>query len=288
MNVASSWIFSLAGFVHMKHRCFTNHLYIKSEITQVGLKTITFFELGCFPSSVLWEENWLQKVIPDTVPGFPNPVASGNPSVAQSIFWYRGSRGRRSHTFARVSSRALPHFTQERGEDLATDSFGKRHGKMKPRWASCRPCSHELETWQGLSLKGLAWGQHHVGLLVLRRCAGVGRGQVAHCFIWWHLYLPPKSSAVSRRQSRRQRGLGCFQDQWTWGWRGRPLLEDLPPGPSVSQSNVSSFKQATPFHLTTGPRLAKVVGTGNICALEEKLLPLTTGMWTCICYILRA
>ena len=55
----------------MKHRCFTNHLYSKAKITQPGLKVIIFFKLGGFPSSALWKESWLQKVIPGVDPGAP-------------------------------------------------------------------------------------------------------------------------------------------------------------------------------------------------------------------------
>lgn len=102
-------------------------------------------------------------------------------------------------------------------------------------------------------------------------------------FIRCHLYLPQKSSAVGRRQSCRQWGLGSVpwyhQTQGVWC-----LLEHLPHGYSVSQSKASSFKKATPFPLTRGPRLAKVIGTGNIYSLEEKLFPLMTGRWSCICY----
>ena len=53
----------------MKQRCLTNHFYINAEITQLGLKMITFFKLCSFPRRVFQEEICFQKMIPNVAPG---------------------------------------------------------------------------------------------------------------------------------------------------------------------------------------------------------------------------
>lgn len=55
INVPSTEYFS--WFYSYEAQMFTNHLYIKVEITHLGLKMVTFFQLCCFPSSAPLEEN---------------------------------------------------------------------------------------------------------------------------------------------------------------------------------------------------------------------------------------
>lgn len=153
---------------------------------------------------------------------------------------------------------------------------------MKSLWASCRPCFYELKIWQGLSLAGLCIGPAPLGPL----------GSTMVCRGWEKISCPlvyltatlPAQKVFCYWQEAELRIAGSRVLLVPADSGGRTPSQHLPPGPAVSQSKVSCFKWATSLGWTTGHRLANMIGTGNIYALEENLFPLWTRMWSCIHY----
>lgn len=158
-------------------------------------------------------------MIPNLIPRAPNPVASGNLSVAHSPPDTEES-GAGPTLCVRVSWGVVPPFTQGKWGDPAMDSFRERQVKMKPLWANSIPCSHESNICYGLGLPGPAMKNlhrtsHYLGLLVPYAYERVRRKQVDSQSTWQHLYLPRKFSDVDIRWSHKLSSvLGCSGSSW--------------------------------------------------------------------------